>query len=36
MSTKVTLPLAVYKPIFGHISGKRANTHWLCFMKSNY
>ena len=21
------------KPIFGHISGKRANTHWLCFMK---
>lgn len=27
------LPLAVYKPIFGHISGKRANTHWICFMK---
>lgn len=21
------------KPIFGHISGKRANTHWICFMK---
>ncbi len=21
------------QPIFGHRSGKRANTHWLCFMK---
>ena len=21
------------EPLFGHISGKRANTHWLCFMK---
>lgn len=20
-------------PLFGHISGKRSNTHWLCFMK---
>lgn len=19
--------------IFGHISGKRANTHWICFIK---
>lgn len=19
--------------VFGHISGKRANTHWICFMK---
>lgn len=27
------LPLAERKPIFGHISGKRANTHWICFMK---
>ncbi len=27
------LALAPYKPIFGHISGKRANTHWICFMK---
>jgi len=27
------LKLTTYKPIFGHISGKRANTHWICFMK---
>lgn len=27
------LKLTDHKPIFGHISGKRSNTHWLCFMK---
>ena len=27
------LKLTSEKPIFGHISGKRANTHWFCFMK---
>ena len=27
------LKLTPEKPIFGHISGKRANTHWICFMK---
>ena len=27
------LKLTDYKPLFGHISGKRANTHWICFMK---
>lgn len=27
------LKLTSVKPIFGHISGKRANTHWICFMK---
>ena len=27
------LKLTPVKPIFGHISGKRANTHWICFMK---
>lgn len=21
------------KPVFGHPSGKRANTHWITFMK---
>ena len=21
------------EPLFGHISGKKSNTHWLCFMK---
>lgn len=27
------LKLTPHKPVFGHISGKRANTHWICFMK---
>lgn len=27
------LKLTDQKPIFGHKSGKRANTHWICFMK---
>lgn len=27
------LKLTPHTPIFGHISGKRANTHWMCFMK---
>lgn len=27
------LKLTDHKPLFGHISGKRANTHWICFMK---
>lgn len=27
------LKLTPQKPIFGHISGKRSNTHWMCFMK---
>ena len=29
------LKLTPQKPIFGHISGKRANTHWICFMKED-
>ena len=28
------LKLTQEKPIFGHISGKRANTHWICFIKN--
>jgi hypothetical protein len=27
------LALTDEKPLFGHISGKRANTHWITFMK---
>lgn len=27
------LKLTNQRPIFGHISGKRANTHWICFQK---
>ena len=29
------LKLTTQKPLFGHISGKRANTHWICFMKED-
>lgn len=29
------LALADEKPVFGRISGKRANTHWICFMKED-
>lgn len=28
------LALTPEKPLFGHKSGKRADTHWICFMKS--
>ncbi|WP_288384632.1 class I SAM-dependent methyltransferase [uncultured Acinetobacter sp.] len=27
------LALTDQKPLFGHVSGKRANTHWIGFMK---
>lgn len=27
------LKLTPYRPVFGHISGKRAKTHWILFMK---
>lgn len=29
------LKLTDQKPIFGHKSGKRSNTHWICFMKES-
>ena len=29
------LALTDQKPFIGHPSGKRANTHWICFMKIN-
>lgn len=29
------LKLTPEKPIFGHISGKRSNIHWICFVKEN-
>ena len=33
---KDILPLALpHKPLFGHQSGKRANTHWCAFLKPN-
>jgi SAM-dependent methyltransferase len=33
---KDILPLALpHKPLFGHQSGKRMNTHWIAFLKPN-
>lgn len=29
------LALTEHAPLFGHISGKRAATHWICFMKQS-
>lgn len=29
------LPLTDEKPLFGHPSGKKGGTHWICFMKNN-
>lgn len=34
IKVKDVLALTDEKPVFGHISGKRANTHWICFMKA--
>lgn len=33
IKTREILKLAKVKPLFGHISGKRADTHWITFMK---
>ncbi|WP_426817640.1 class I SAM-dependent methyltransferase [Winslowiella sp. 2C04] len=33
IATREILALTDQKPAFGHPSGKRANTHWVCFMK---
>lgn len=33
IKTSDVLKLTPAKPIFGYISGKRSNTHWICFMK---
>lgn len=33
IKTSEILRLTTVKPLFGHISGKRANTHWITFVK---
>ena len=33
IKTKEILSLTEHKPLIGHISGKRAQTHWITFMK---
>lgn len=35
IKTSEILALTEQKPLFGHPSGKRANTHWITFMKSS-
>lgn len=35
IKTSEILKLSPYKPMFGHISGKRSDTHWVCFMKND-
>lgn len=33
IKTSEVLELTQEKPLFGHLSGKRSNTHWIAFMK---
>lgn len=33
IKTSEILKLTAIPPLFGHISGKSSNTHWICFMK---
>lgn len=33
IKTSEILALTEYKPLFGHLSGKRSNTHWVTFIK---
>lgn len=33
VSTAEILKRIDFKPLFGHRSGKKSNTHWMCFMK---
>lgn len=34
IKTSEILKLTPVKPLFGHLSGKRSNTHWLVFIKT--
>lgn len=33
VATREILSLTPHRPLFGHPSGKRGGTHWICFMK---
>lgn len=33
ISTRTILNVIGQEPLFGHRSGKKMNTHWMCFMK---
>ena len=34
IKTSDILKLCDVRPLFGHLSGKRSNTHWICFMNT--
>ncbi|WP_232478311.1 class I SAM-dependent methyltransferase [Xanthomonas citri] len=36
IKTKEILALTPHKPLFGHPSGKRADTHWMTFLKVDH
>ena len=33
ISTREVIDIFGMEPLFGHRSGKKANTHWICYMK---
>ena len=33
VSTREILNVIEAEPLFGHRSGRKMNTHWMCFMK---
>ena len=33
ISTREIINVIGQEPLFGHRSGKKMNTHWMCFMK---
>lgn len=33
ISTREVIKAIGQEPLFGHISGRKMNTHWMCFMK---
>ena len=35
ISTREIIKVMGQEPLFGHRSGKKMNTHWMCFMKFN-
>ncbi|MPX98095.1 SAM-dependent methyltransferase [Salinivibrio sp. VYel6] len=35
IKTKEVIQCSPYQPMFGHISGKRADTHWILFFKNS-
>ncbi|WP_227430435.1 SAM-dependent methyltransferase [Psychrobacter sp. I-STPA6b] len=35
IAVKDILSLTEHKPVVGHKSGKRSNTHWICFLKES-